>query len=287
MRSGVIRLIGYVRAYKPELKIKHYEEYRAVYCSLCRVLGKRYGMLARLTLSYDFTFFAILQLCVQNEYPCFKSKRCPFNPLKKCNFCTEQNRFLEYTADVAMLMLYHKLLDDIQDEGFLKKAAIRIIQPVFFLYYKKAKKYSPEAETIISSAMQRQREFEMSGSGNIDKAADASAASLGELVSLNFDGAQRRILRRIGYMLGRWVYIADAYFDREKDRKKGSYNPFNIEEKNERAIKEMLNVTVGEMISAYELLNVRQFNAVIRNVMFEGLHYSIETQGGKKYERSL
>ncbi|MGN1118468.1 MAG: DUF5685 family protein, partial [Acutalibacteraceae bacterium] len=42
-------MIGYVRVYKPEMKIKHYEEYRAVYCSLCRILGKRYGLIARLT----------------------------------------------------------------------------------------------------------------------------------------------------------------------------------------------------------------------------------------------
>ena len=280
-------MIGYVRVYKPEMKIKHYEEYRAVYCSLCRILGKRYGLIARLTLSYDFTFFAVLQMCVLGMRVCFEQKRCPFNPMKKCNFCMKNTKALEYSADVAMLTVYYKILDNLNDDGFFKKLGMRIIQPVFWRYYKKAKKYAPEADRIISQAMRKQKITEESKTGNIDEAADSSAQALGELCSLNMSGDEKRILKRIGYLLGRWVYIADAYFDREKDRKKGSYNPFNIEEKDENEIKAMLNVTVGEMISAYELLNVRQFDAVIRNVLFDGLHYSAENKGGHKSEKSL
>ena len=32
-------MFGYVRIYKPELKIKDYEIYKAAYCSVCRALG--------------------------------------------------------------------------------------------------------------------------------------------------------------------------------------------------------------------------------------------------------
>lgn len=53
-------MFGYVRIYKPELKMAEYEHYQGIYCSLCRQLGKRYGPLARLTLSYDFTFLAMV-----------------------------------------------------------------------------------------------------------------------------------------------------------------------------------------------------------------------------------
>lgn len=280
-------MIGYVRAYKPEMKIKHYEEYRGVYCSLCRVLGRRYGLIARLTLSYDFTFFAVLLMSVQSMRPCFEQKRCPFIPMKKCNFCDRNCTNLEYTADVAMLTVYYKILDNLHDDGFFRKLLMRLIQPVFYRYYRKAKKYAPKADEIIASSMREQSEVEKSGEGNTDKAADPSAKALGELLSLNLEGSEKRILRRIGYLLGRWVYIADAYFDRDDDRKKGSYNPFNIEEKNENEIREMLNMTVGEMISAFELLEVRQFKAIIVNVLFDGLYHSIESKGGRKNEKSL
>ena len=55
-------MFGYVKACTPELKIKEFETYKAVYCSLCKKLGKSYGILSRFTLSYDFTFLAILNM---------------------------------------------------------------------------------------------------------------------------------------------------------------------------------------------------------------------------------
>lgn len=280
--KGAKAVTGYVRAYKPEMKIKHYEAYRGIYCSLCRVLGKRYGIIARLTLSYDFTFFAILRMCVQSLPPCFEKKSCPFNPAKKCNFCSENGQELEYTADAAMLTVYYKILDNIHDDSFFRRLLMRMILPVFRRYYKKAKKYAPEADKIIAASIEAQAELEKSKNGNSDLAADSSAKALSELLSFGFEGSEKRILGRIGYLLGRWVYLTDAYFDREEDLKKGGYNPFLIEEKDEKEIKEMLNLTVGEMINTYELLNVRQFDSIIRNVLFDGLHYSIETNGGKK-----
>lgn len=280
-------MIGNVRVYKPEMKIKHYEEYRAVYCSLCRVLGKRYGLIARLTLSYDFTFFAVLRMCIQENRPCFEQKRCPFNPAKKCNFCNKNGEALEYAADIAMLIIYYKILDNLSDEGFFKKLLMYLILPVFRMYHRKATRYAPEADRVLSDMMKKQRETEESKTGKIDLAADASAEALGKLAAMYLSGNEERILYRVGYLLGRWVYIADAFFDREEDGKKGRYNPLNIEEKSDSEIKAILNVTVGEMISAYELLNVRQFDEIIRNVLVDGLHFSAENRGGRKNEKSV
>ena len=53
-------MFGYVRPYKPELKVRDYESFRAMYCGLCRTLRKRHGVTGRLTLSYDMTFLATL-----------------------------------------------------------------------------------------------------------------------------------------------------------------------------------------------------------------------------------
>ena len=53
-------MFGYVKVFRPELKVCEYEQYKGVYCSLCQTLGKRYGFASRMTLSYDFTFLALL-----------------------------------------------------------------------------------------------------------------------------------------------------------------------------------------------------------------------------------
>ncbi len=58
-------MFGYVRPYTPELLVREYTQYKAVYCQLCRVLGQEYGPLARFSLSYDCAFYALLALSVQ------------------------------------------------------------------------------------------------------------------------------------------------------------------------------------------------------------------------------
>ena len=81
-------MTGYIKAFKPELKIKDYELYRGVYCSACRVLGKLYTPIARMLLSYDFTFLSIVRLALQEQCGKFEKGRCCANPAKKCLKCT-------------------------------------------------------------------------------------------------------------------------------------------------------------------------------------------------------
>ena len=103
-------MFGYVKAYKPELKVRDYEQYKAVYCSLCKTLGREYGLFARLTLSYDFTFAALLRLALSGECPGFHKSRCPFNPFAKCNACSGGESDFSFTAAAAVIMMFISLL---------------------------------------------------------------------------------------------------------------------------------------------------------------------------------
>lgn len=269
-------VFGYVKACKPEMKVKHYEAYKGVYCSVCRTLGKRYGLAARLTLSYDFTFLAIIRMSIGSCVPDFEQKRCPFNPAKKCNFCRNGSDALNYTADIAMLMVWYKIIDDIADSGFFRKLLLLMIKPIFGRYYRKAKKYQPEINELISSMMQKQSELERAKTANLDEAADPTAVALGEIFCYNCkDEAQSKVLRRMGYCLGRWVYITDALDDMDKDREKGNYNPVILSGKSKEDVIKTLNLTESEIANAYELLEVRHFKSVIENVIYEGLHAEV------------
>ena len=108
-------MFGYIRAAKPELNVRELELYKAVYCTLCKKLGKNYGILSRFTLSYDFTFLALLKLGMTDGCERFERKRCAFNPLKKCNYCCNDSA-MEMPSAAAMIMLYYKILDNIADE---------------------------------------------------------------------------------------------------------------------------------------------------------------------------
>ena len=98
-------MFGYIKACKPELKVKEYDIYKAVYCSLCKKLGKSYGLLSRFTLSYDFTFLALLNMSLKDGCDGFERKRCAFNPLKKCNYC-KNDSVTDMPAAAAIIMLY-------------------------------------------------------------------------------------------------------------------------------------------------------------------------------------
>ena len=56
-------MFGYIRTDKGELKVREYELYRGLYCTLCKQLSKRYGVFSRFILSYDMTFLALVRLC--------------------------------------------------------------------------------------------------------------------------------------------------------------------------------------------------------------------------------
>ena len=142
-------MFGYVRACRPELKIKEYETYKAVYCSLCKNLGKSYGILSRFTLSYDFTFLALLNMSLTDGCDGFHQKRCAFNPLKKCNYCKNDDA-IDMPAAAAMIMLYYKILDNIADERGFKRLGYWCLKPIFSSAHKKAAKKYPQIEDAVS-----------------------------------------------------------------------------------------------------------------------------------------
>ena len=54
-------MLGYIRTSQGELRVREYEVYRALYCGLCKHMGKCTGQCSRMTLSYDFVFLAALR----------------------------------------------------------------------------------------------------------------------------------------------------------------------------------------------------------------------------------
>ena len=108
-------MIGYIKAYKPELKVKDYEAYKGIYCSLCKQLGKSYTPFAQLLLSYDFAFLLVLKMAISAECPAFKMKRCHYNPLVKCNCCV--NEEVALCADLTVIISYYKVKDNIREIG--------------------------------------------------------------------------------------------------------------------------------------------------------------------------
>lgn len=282
-------MFGYVKIYKPELKVKHYEAYKGVYCSLCKTLKKEYGVLASFTLNYDFTLLALTRLAFAKECCGFSDSRCAYNPLKKCQQCVNGAEELSFSAAAAMIMCYYKVADDIADSSFFKGLAKRLLKPYFSLKRKKAMKKYPALDEIISAAMQKQSETEKRNEASTDIAADPSAKAMGEILCLSFEGETKEKLNRFGYLVGRWVYLVDALDDMEDDKKNNSYNVFNNINNNEKEARDYavgaINLTAGQLVRQFEEMKPARFSEIMENIVYDGLHNSMKEILNKKEEQ--
>ena len=281
-------MFGYIRPCKPELKLGEFEQYKAVYCGLCRELGRSFGWAARLTLSYDFTFLAMLHGGLSGERPSISPCRCCVNPLKKVKMCAPAPS-LSFGADVAALMIYYKHLDNIQDSAGPKKWLWHLLTPPIRRAWRKAALAQPQADELLAEAHTRQQQVEQSQSSSPDEAAEPSAKAMAGIFALlapeqNEEGS-RRILERMGYFLGRYVYLCDALDDWPQDKKTGGYNPYVLtygggtateQERLRQGARDSLFLTVAEIAKAYDLLNPAYYGPIIDNTVHLGLRAGVE-----------
>ena len=272
-------MFGYIRAYKPNLTFAQYDIYKGVYCSLCKVIGKRYGLLARMTLSYDLSFFAMMRMSMSDECIEFQKSSCSFNPMKKCLKCPLDNKDLEYSADVLMLMVYYKYLDNLNDCRTVKKFFLKTVGSYFKKLRKKARRRCIEADKILEAMHSEQMITERSGSAGIDEACHPSAKALGELLVLKKDCESPEMFRRFGYALGRWVYLIDAADDYADDKKAGSFNPFLSYSNNDyrKAAESSINLTAGEAVKCFNELKIYRFRPILSNVLYDGMFSSMKS----------
>lgn len=298
-------MLGYVKAFKPEMKIKDYELYRGVYCSLCRALGRNYSPIAQLFLSYDFAFAAVLRLAVSQSICSFSQKRCPYNPAKKCMICSSREE-LDFCSHAVIITVFYKVLDNLHDREVKSKLIAALVYPIVWLMHKKAMRLAPDIDKIIGESMKIQAETEKKKEVGIDEAAHPSAYALGKVIALGFNGEEREKLRSLGYMVGRFVYILDAADDLESDVKSGSFNPFKTEfgdiknsevrKKFVARVEGMLNLTHSGALDVLDTIEKNRFEDILENIVFDGLDFSGKTvlskyeessEKGCKHEKSI
>lgn len=273
-------MFGYVKPYKPELKVKDFEIYKSVYCGLCHTLKKRYGFAARFILSYDTTFLALFLASVNPDCAGFEKKRCPASPFRKRSCCRSSDSG-GFAADVSVILAYYKLEDTLRDSGFFKKAAAVLLKPLLGSFHKKAARNAPSVEKLAYEYIENQFNIEAKEETMIDEAADPTGKLLAGILTLKAGNEiEERIYKRLGYFLGRWIYISDAADDFEDDIKSGNFNALltgmdhkqtaDIKEIKKMALK-LLHSCVAEIAAAAELIKYYRFEDIIKNIIYCGL----------------
>lgn len=270
-------MFGYIQPKREELKLKEFELYKAVYCSLCKVLGKNYGFFARITLSYDFTFLSLLKLSLKDGCNNIERKNCVYNPLKKCNYLKESSDDLDYTAAAAATLLYFKILDNVNDEAGVKKLFYKFISLIYKSSYKKAKVKFPTLALKAEEYIALQTKLENENCCNLDMIAEPTAVFLGNVMK-ELDPSQEKALYYLGYNIGKWLYLTDCFADIEDDFKKKKYNPLlkegNTKKYAAERLKNVLDFSQVEAAKAFELLKIYKYKDILGNIIYLGLDNS-------------
>ena len=262
-------MFGYVMINKPELKIKEYERYHAYYCGLCRTLKKEYGVVGQFTLTYDMTFLIILLTALYEKQPNHESHHCMVHPVKKHSMLT--NEISKYAAAMNIALAYHHFKDDWEDEKSIKGlSGIKLVKRK----YKRIEKQYPRQVEAIKRTLKELSQLEKEKETRIDYVAKPFGDLMAELFVYEEDQWQGD-LRNLGFYLGKFIYIMDAYEDLEEDLKKGSYNPFREVSKDKLAkdIDMMLTMMMAEATKAFERLPivVKPEIDILRNILYAGV----------------
>lgn len=263
-------MFGYIRINKMDLTFREFDYYKGYYCGLCKYLKENHGEVSRLSLNYDITFLILILTALYKLDSDITYERCIANPLKKKMRIV--NEITEYAASMNILLSYYKLEDNLYDDNGIKD---KLAYELYKGKLKKAYEKYPQKAEYIKQQLGNLRELEKQESKSIDKVSNTFGNLMGEIFVYKKDEYEQN-LRNIGFNLGKYIYILDAYEDLEEDNKKGRYNPFidYIDKKEElkNKVDRLISMSLGMATKNIEQLNLEFNKSIIDNIIYSGVY---------------
>ena len=274
-------MFGYVVMNKPEIKFKDFDLYRSFYCGLCRELREQYGISGQISITYDMTFVLML-LSGLYEPPTQKgTTRCALHPVHPQQ--VRRNEITRYAADMNILLTYYKCMDDWKDEKKYTRYGYAAL--LKGKNKKLAEQYREKTEKIVK-CLSELSAMERAGEKDLDKVSGCSGRMLEEIFAFRKDMWEPS-LRKMGFYLGKFIYLLDAYEDVEEDVKNHNYNPFSAEYRKEGFedhVRRILMMMMAEVCREFEKLPIVKYTDILRNILYSGVWCQFETVSRKRRE---
>ena len=259
-------MFGFVTASYKELDKEQQKRYGAVYCGICRRIRVQSGNMARLGLSYDMAFLALLHMSLYEPEETGGKNACMLHPVTKRPWV--DNAYIRYAADMNVALGYYNCLDDWQDDG---KRSAKWMADAFGKYLPEMESRYPRQCSAIRECIENLSVLEKANCPNPDEPAACFGSLMAELLVVEED-LWASDLREMGYALGRFIYLMDAAVDFEKDKKKGKYNPFlAMGEEDPQKWEDYLVLAMGRCTRAFERLPLVQDKALLDNILYSGV----------------
>ena len=260
-------MFGYVTANYKELTQAQQMRYNSIYCGICRQIRERSSSLSRLGLSYDMAFLALLLMSLYEPEEASGRRACGLHPCKPKGWVDSE--YIRYAADMNVALAYYKAADDWQDD---RKLSARVMGGIFGKNYGEIQVRRPRQCQAISTCITELSRMEQENCPNPDEPANCFGRLMAELLVYQED-LWASDLRQMGMALGRFVYLADAARDYDRDKRKGKYNPFLAMgmEKDWARWDEYLVMAMGRCTDAFERLPLVQDKALLDNILYSGV----------------
>lgn len=260
-------MFGFVTANSAELSAQQKTRYGAVYCGICRRIRSQHTDLARMALSYDMAFLALLLMSLYEPEETSGSRACALHPVKPRPWV--DNEYIRYAADMNVALAYYKSMDDWRDEG---KLPAHLMEKHLQQRLPGLEEAYPRQCGAISRCMEELSRLEKGGCDNPDEPANCFGRLMGELLVCRED-LWAPYLRQMGQALGRFIYLADAVVDFDKDRRKGRYNPLKPEDRDRW--EEYLVLAMGRCTEEFEKLPLVQDKPLLDNILYSGVWMNV------------
>lgn len=256
-------MFGFVTANLSELTQEQKDRYTAAYCGICRRIRLQHTNRARLTLSFDMAFLALLLMSLYEPEEESGRRPCGMHPFKPRPWV--DNAFVRYAADMNVALSYYKCRDDWADDRRLTAWAMathleKCVPDLVEAY--------PRQCRAISQCISELSALEQAGCQNPDEPANCFGRLMAELLVYRED-LWAECLRQTGFYLGRFIYLADAVVDLPKDRRKNKYNPLSAEAP--ACWESWLVLAMGRCTDAFERLPLVQDKALLDNILYSGV----------------
>ena len=263
-------MFGYVRINKMDLTFREYENYKGYYCGLCKYLKENHGEISRIGLNYDITFLIVILSAIYKPKTNIFEEVCLVSPFKRKKKLI--NDITENAASMNILLTYYKLEDNLLDDKGVKDI---LAYNLYKSKLKMAHKKYPHKSQIIKEQMKILNQLEKNKEYNIDKVSNTFGELMGEIFAYKKDKYEDD-LRRIGFNIGKYIYILDAYEDLNEDYKKGRYNPFmeyiNKREELKIRVDRLISISLGLLASSIDRLNLQVNRGIIENIVYSGVY---------------
>ncbi len=278
-------MFGYVIPNHTTLSPEARGRYRSAYCGLCRRIDALHGLRGRFTLSYDLTFLNLL-LCslYEGETECVQGcSRCPVHPIHGVDW--RASGPTDYCADLSVALHYYNAADKWQDDHNLLGLGY---EKLLERCQADAAQRWPRQCNAIRSCLARLAEYESAGSEDLD----AVSGCFGELMAELFDYRQDHWspeLRSIGFSLGKFIYLLDAYDDLARDKRRDAYNPLKALSRQpgyEEEMREIFELLLAQCAQSFERLPCVEDVDLLRNILYSGVWLKYNCKNAKRSDKT-